>query len=248
MTRLQLPLVAARAVLVGTIAYLAVTQFLDSAAATSLRQLWGQYLGQLPFGPVSDYLIAHTALVLSLALLAAPAFSALFGQGPRSIVWLMIGVFVLMAPAALSTSWIDWFRFLGEDAAGKLAAADVSVAGSLLAMAGATVALFFVWQIDRLQTDLARMRALGIGRSDVLGYVGGQLAAAIGVATGSIALAGVVYGVAGGVMMATGSMDPRSWVSLGAVVAGLFVMGAIVMAIVTARGRQSDNSRDPAGI
>jgi hypothetical protein len=159
----------------------------------------------------------------------------------------MIGVFVLMAPAALSTSWIDWFRFLGEDAADKLAAADVSVVGSLLAMAGATVALFFVWQIDRLQTDLARMRALGIGQPDVLGYVGGQLAAAIGVAAGSIALAGVVYGVAGGVMMVTGSMDPRSWVSLGAVVAGLFVMGAIVMAIVTARGRQGENSRDAAG-
>ncbi|MBI2964945.1 MAG: hypothetical protein HYY34_01940, partial [Chloroflexi bacterium] len=117
MTWLQLSLVAARAAFVGIVTYLAVTLFLDSAAAATLQELWEQYLGRLPFGPVSDYVVAHTGLVLSLALLAAPVASALFGQGARSIVWLIVCVLVLMAPAALSTSWIDWFRFLGEDAA-----------------------------------------------------------------------------------------------------------------------------------
>lgn len=235
--RLQASLGGARALLVGVVAYLAVTRFTGSTAAATVQDLWEQYLGGLPLGRLAGYLVIHASLVISLALLAAPVFSALFRRGPRSIVWLVIVAYVLLAPAALATSWIDWFHFLGDGAAKSFAApgtSPISVTAAVVAVAGA---LYLLWQTDRLQTDVARLRASRMPSHDIVRYAFGHVGTAFLVALGALALGGVAYAIARLIMLATGELDPRSWVSLGVVVAGLIAAAGTIATIATARGR-----------
>lgn len=239
MSWLQPSLTGVRTLLVGIVVYFAATSFLGSAAAITMRELWEPYVAGLPLGVVTDYLVTYAGLAIGLGLLAVPAGTAVLGTGGRSITWLVIAAYVLLAPSLLAASWINWFQFLGEDAARSFSSAGTSVTVTLIAAMSTALALFLLWQTDRLQTDVARLRSLGMDRRDVFRYVSGHLATTSGVGAGALALTAVAYGIARGVMAVTGQLDPRSWIAFGAVAAGLIVAAGTVAVVATTRDRQN---------
>jgi hypothetical protein len=229
---------AARATLVGVVAYVAVSRFAGSAAAATISDLWQRYLGDLPVGPVVSYGAERAGLFIPILVLAAPVASALFGRGSRSIVWLVIATYAVLAPVLLSSSWIDWFRFLGDEASRRIATPEASATSALAAALVTAVAHFLLWQTDRLQGDVGRLRRLGVASADILRYAGGYAAVTAAVTAGALFLAGVAYGIARGVMAAAGQLDPRSWVSFGAMAAGLIIVAGTAAFVATARDRQ----------
>jgi hypothetical protein len=231
MSWLKAAMVALRSGLVGAVAYLAVSQFMESAAAATVRDLWQQYLGSLPLGPVADYVVVHAPLVISLGLLAAPLASALFGQGPRAIVWLVIVAFVLMAPGVLATSWIDWFRFLGEGAERTFESSAGRSGPPLLASLAVAAALYLLWQTDRLQSDVARFRLLGFSDHDVSRHAAAQGTTTLGIGAAALATTLVMGLIARAVMGVADGLDAHSWASVGAVAFGLVAV-TLTIAVV----------------
>lgn len=223
-------LLAARVGLVGLIVFIAVRQFAGSAAADLLQEYGERYLRNFPL-PVPDLFFEQAGLLAALALVALPAASALSGHGPRSMLWLILSAAALQAPAALGTSWIDWFRFIDQAAVKALVSYTSSPLAASVAAVATAVAAYLLWSVDRLQADTARMLSLDVPEQDELRMVSAQATTVGAVLLGATALSGLAFGIAWiTVRLGAGSLEARTWLALGA--AGI-ALATIVYTIAT---------------